>query len=83
MGGSYQLTPFYDILSANPILGGKGLHLRSLKLDMGLKANKGRKYKLDKIFARHFLSTAKEVGLSTQRMQAILDEFANQLPSAI
>ncbi|WP_407332308.1 hypothetical protein [Enterovibrio sp. 27052020O] len=50
---------------------------------MGLKANKGRKYKLDKIFARHFLATAKEVGFSTQRMQAILDEFANELPSAI
>ncbi|MDD1792755.1 type II toxin-antitoxin system HipA family toxin [Enterovibrio sp. ZSDZ42] len=82
-GGSYQLTPFYDILSAYPILGGKGLHLRSLKLAMGLKANKGRKYKLDKIFARHFLATAKEVGFSTQRMQAILDEFAKQLPSAI
>ncbi|MDD1784122.1 type II toxin-antitoxin system HipA family toxin [Enterovibrio sp. ZSDZ35] len=82
-GGSYQLTPFYDILSAYPIMGGKGLHLRSLKLAMGLKANKGRKYKLDKIFARHFLATAKEVGFSTQRMEDILDEFAHQLPAAI
>jgi hypothetical protein len=34
-GGSYRLTPFYDIISAFPVLGGTGLHLRDLKLSMG------------------------------------------------
>ncbi|GHA50587.1 type II toxin-antitoxin system HipA family toxin [Photobacterium aphoticum] len=83
VGGSYQLTPFYDILSAYPLLGGKGLHLRSLKLAMGLKASKGKKYPLDGIFARHFIATAKDVGFSIHQMNTIIDEFVAQLPGAI
>ncbi|MBO1997424.1 hypothetical protein J4730_12585 [Klebsiella pneumoniae] len=45
-GGSYRLTPFYDIISAFPVLGGTGLHLRDLKLSMGLNATKGVKQRL-------------------------------------
>ncbi|NMV23000.1 type II toxin-antitoxin system HipA family toxin, partial [Vibrio parahaemolyticus] len=45
-GGSYRLTPFYDILSAYPVLGGRGLNIRKLKLAMGLKATKGKKYEI-------------------------------------
>ncbi|WP_325893700.1 type II toxin-antitoxin system HipA family toxin [Grimontia sp. NTOU-MAR1] len=82
-GGTYQLTPFYDIISAYPIVGGKGLHIKSLKLAMGLKASKGKKYKLDKIYPRHFLATAKEVGFSKIQMQEIMDGLAGALPKAI
>ncbi|CTZ94235.1 protein HipA [Escherichia coli] len=31
-GGSYRLTPFYDIISAFPVLGGTGIHISDLKL---------------------------------------------------
>ncbi|MFV2498848.1 HipA domain-containing protein, partial [Escherichia coli] len=37
-GGSYRLTPFYDIISALPVLGGTGIHISDLKLAMGLNA---------------------------------------------
>lgn len=30
-GGSYRLTPFYDIISAFPVLGGTGIHISDLK----------------------------------------------------
>lgn len=40
-GGSYRLTPFYDVISAYPVLGGTGLNKRALKLAMGLRATKG------------------------------------------
>lgn len=30
-GGSYRLTPFYDIISAFPVLGGAGIHISDLK----------------------------------------------------
>ncbi len=53
-GGSYRLTPFYDIISAFPVLGGTGLHLRDLKLSMGLNATKGRKTEINAIYPRHF-----------------------------
>lgn len=80
-GGSYRLTPFYDILSAYPLLG--GLNIRQLKLAMGLKATKGKKYEINKILPRHFLDTAKAVNFSQDKMQRIMDEMKGALPEAI
>lgn len=82
-GGSYRLTPFYDILSAFPVLGGSGLNIRELKLAMGLSASRGKKTEIDKIFPRHFLATAESVRFSTARMTQILAFFAEALPEAV
>jgi len=82
-GGSYRLTPFYDILSAYPVLGGAGLNIRELKLAMGLTASKGKKSEIDKIFPRHFLATAESVRFSRERMAQILAFFAEALPAAV
>ncbi len=82
-GGSYKLTPFYDILSAYPLLGGKGLNIRKLKLAMGLKATKGKKYEISKILPRHFLDTAKDVNFNQDTMQEIIDEMKDALPKAM
>jgi serine/threonine-protein kinase HipA len=82
-GGSYKLTPFYDILSAYPILGGRGLNIRQLKLSMGLKATKGKKYEINKILPRHFIDTAKAVKFNQVKMEAILIDLKEQLPEAI
>ncbi|HIF9291295.1 TPA: type II toxin-antitoxin system HipA family toxin [Photobacterium damselae] len=82
-GGSYRLTPFYDILSAYPLLGGKGLNIRKLKLAMGLKATKGKKYEISKILPRHFLDTAKEVNFNQDTMQEIINEMKDALPKAM
>ncbi|OQP30808.1 type II toxin-antitoxin system HipA family toxin [Pantoea latae] len=82
-GGSYRLTPFYDILSAFPVLGGSGLNIRELKLAMGLSASRGKKTEIDKIFPRHFLATAESVRFSTARMTQILAFFAEALPAAV
>ncbi|NVH46585.1 type II toxin-antitoxin system HipA family toxin [Photobacterium damselae] len=82
-GGSYRLTPFYDILSAYPLLGGKGLNIRKLKLAMGLKATKGKKYEISKILPRHFLDTAKDVNFNQDTMQEIINEMKDALPKAM
>lgn len=82
-GGSYRLTPFYDILSAYPLVGGNGLNNRELSLAMGLKVNKGKKRKIEMIFPRHFIASAKSVGFDTRQMQTIMDEFLVSLPHAI
>lgn len=82
-GGSYRLTPFYDILSAYPLLGGQGLNIRKLKLAMGLKATSGKKYEINKILPRHFLDTAKAVNFSQDKMQEILNELKDEFPEAI
>jgi len=82
-GGSYRLTPFYDVLSAYAVVGGKGLSIRQLKLAMGLKATRGKKYEISKIYAHHFIDTAKMVGFNQEVMQQILDEMLEELPKAI
>lgn len=82
-GGSYRLTPFYDIISAFPVLGGAGLHISDLKLSMSLKATKGRKTEIQTIYPRHFLATAKGVGFAQQQMLEILRYFADNLPRAV
>ncbi|WP_412523199.1 HipA domain-containing protein [Shewanella chilikensis] len=74
-GGSYRLSPFYDILSAYPLMGRKGLNIQQLKLGMGLETTKGKKYEINKILPRHFLDTAKAVNFSQDKMQRIMDEM--------
>ena len=82
-GGTYRLTPFYDVLSAYPLVGKQGLNIRDLSLAMGLDASKGKKRKIDQIFPRHFLATAKNNGFDTTRMQNIMQGFVTELPAAI
>lgn len=82
-GGSYRLTPFYDIISAFPVLGGRGLHIGDLKLAMSLKATKGRKYEINQIYPRHFFALADEVNFQKSEMDEILDFFATNVPAAL
>lgn len=82
-GGSYRLTPFYDIISVFTSRGGNGLNIRDLKLAMSLKASKGRKNQIDKIFPRHFLATAKQVNFDQNSMIAIIDFFIAEMGAAI
>lgn len=82
-GGSYRLTPFYDIISAFPVLGGRGLHIGDLKLAMSLKATKGRKYEINQIYPRHFFALANEVNFQKSEMDEILDFFATNVPAAL
>ncbi|MDD8649947.1 type II toxin-antitoxin system HipA family toxin [Escherichia coli] len=82
-GGSYRLTPFYDIISAFPVLGGTGIHISDLKLAMELNASKGKKTAIDKIYPRHFLATAKVLRFPEVQMHEILSDFARMIPAAL
>ncbi|NIF35085.1 type II toxin-antitoxin system HipA family toxin [Enterobacter sp. Tr-810] len=82
-GGSYRLTPFYDIISAFPVLGGAGIHISDLKLAMSLNASKGRKNDIDKIYPRHFMATARAVRFPENQMTEIMQEFINHVPQAL
>ncbi|MGI4912382.1 ESPR-type extended signal peptide-containing protein [Escherichia coli] len=82
-GGSYRLTPFYDIISAFLVLGGTGIHISDLKLAMGLNASKGKKTAIDKIYPRHFLATAKVLRFPEVQMHEILSDFARMIPAAL
>ena len=81
-GGGYRLTPFYDVLSAWPVIGtgGNQLALQKAKLAMALRS-KSAHWGLADIRGRHWDGVAKLAGLGDAR--ALCDELLVQLPGAI
>jgi len=63
-GGRFSLTPLYDVISAYPILGGGRNQLAPQKAKLAMAAlGKNRHYRWAQIQGRHWLSTAKAIGL--------------------
>ncbi|MGD8111921.1 HipA domain-containing protein [Vibrio sp. TRT 17S01] len=81
--GHYQLTPFYDLLSAYPAVGNRGLNKRKLKLAMGLQASRGYKYHISKICLRHIEQTASQFCISNANYHEIVYVFLAQFSSAL
>jgi serine/threonine-protein kinase HipA len=91
-GGTYDLTPLYDVLSAWPIIGhGKNqLAIEKAKLAMSVRGKTAR-YRLKEITARHWQELAERAGVPGlwRRMQsfvesapAALERVEKQLPRA-
>jgi serine/threonine-protein kinase HipA len=64
--GKYGLTPFYDVLSAQPAFDRKQIPHNKYKLAMSV--GKSRKYAILNIAGRHFIETGKEAGLGATVM---------------
>ena len=91
-GGTYDLTPLYDVLSAWPIIGhGKNqLAIEKAKLAMSVRGKTAR-YRLKEITARHWQELAERAGVPGlwRRIQsfvesapAALERVEKQLPRA-
>jgi len=82
-GGSYSLTPLYDVLSAWPIIGkGKSqLVWRNAKLAMAV-SGKNRHYALATIMRRHFNATAVKCGWG-ENAEDIISELLDRVELAI
>lgn len=81
-GGGYRLTPFYDVLSAWPVIG-HGARLiapQKARLAMALRS-KSAHWGIADIQARHWDGVAKLAGLGDAR--ALCDELAAQVPSVL
>ncbi|MEJ8473259.1 type II toxin-antitoxin system HipA family toxin [Roseibium algae] len=65
-GGAFQMTPLYDILSAQPSLDSQGITRRQMKLAMSV--GRRRHYRIDQIHPRHFLQTATMAGVPKSLM---------------
>jgi serine/threonine-protein kinase HipA len=83
-GGAYSLTPFYDVLSAYPVMGTKAGQLSPMKakLAMGVRGEKNMHYKLGEITLRHWLETAKRNGLSDVA-ESIISKTIDDTPVVI
>jgi serine/threonine-protein kinase HipA len=80
-GGGFQLTPFYDVLSAQPAFDKEQIPHRSHKLAMS--AGRSRKYKILEISGRHFVETGKEAGLGPTPIRQAMAEILDTAPQAL
>lgn len=81
--GQFSLTPIYDVISAYPILGSGKNQLAPQKAKMAMAVRrKNRHYRWSEIQARHWISTAADVGLETTAEEDIL-ELVEQVPGVV
>ncbi len=79
--GSFNLTPFYDVISAQPSLDRHHIRRNAFKLAMSI----GRRthYRIHSVHERHFIETARIAGLSNEQARQIITEVRERLPLAI
>ena len=80
-GGRFEMTPLYDVLTAQPSLDARQIIRKQLKLAMSVGNN--RHYTIDYIEGRHFVQTAERAGLSALIARNALDEIARDAEQAM
>lgn len=82
-GGAYHLTPFYDVLSAWPLIGKSGsqIALQKVKLAMSVKG-KNRHYDLAYIRREHFVGLGNRLGLF-EKTETMIEALIKQTPAVI
>jgi len=81
-GGSFRLTPAFDVMSAHPLVANKQLEARKLKMAMAL-TGKSRHYEWTHILHRHWLATAKTCRFPTDEMAAVIDDVLERMDDVI
>jgi serine/threonine-protein kinase HipA len=79
-GGRFELTPFYDVLTAQPAFDAKRIQHKHFTVAMSAGATPH--YKILDIHGRHFVETAKAAGLGPTPIRRVLDEVLEAAPSA-
>lgn len=80
-GGSFSLTPFYDVLSAQPSLDARQIERKQMKLAMSVGTN--NHYRIDRIHARHFVQTGERAGLPQALVRDAIEEVRAQAEDAL
>ena len=79
--GGFAMTPFYDVLTAQPHVDASQIRHKDFTLAMSV--GKSRHYKIDGISGRHFLETAKEADLSPSAARAVIEQIADDFESPL
>lgn len=81
-GGSYQLAPIYDVMSAYPLLAKRQVEPQKMKMAMAVRG-KSSHYHWDKILYRHWLSTAQACRFPVDEMETIIRELLEDMDRVI
>jgi serine/threonine-protein kinase HipA len=79
-GGGFALTPFYDVLSAQPVVDQKQIPHNKYKLAMS--AGNSGNYVILNVRGHHFVETAKAAGLGISLINQAIDEVLAASPLA-
>jgi serine/threonine-protein kinase HipA len=80
-GGRFRLTPFYDVISAQPSVDSKQIPWNRFRLAMAFGATPH--YAVRKIAPRHFFQTAKQAGIGRQLTASILEELLDETSAKV
>jgi serine/threonine-protein kinase HipA len=80
-GGRFQMTPLYDVISAQPSADAKQIRHNQFRLAMAVGDN--RHYIMKTIAARHFIQTANRAGIGEGVVISIFDELRGTAERAI
>ncbi len=79
-GGRFNMTPLYDVLTAQPSLDAHHIVKKQMKLAMS--AGNSRHYTMESIQGRHFGQTVERAGLPAAIAHNALEEVANTAATA-
>jgi serine/threonine-protein kinase HipA len=79
-GGRFRMTPFYDVVSAQPSVDSKQILWRQFRLAMafGTKPH----YQIRQIAPPHFFQTADQAGIGQQVIESVIQELLDGAASA-
>ncbi|GJL67601.1 MAG: toxin HipA [Nitrospirales bacterium] len=80
-GGSFHLTPLYDVLTAQPSLDAHQIERKQMKLAMSVGTS--CHYRIDEILWRHFIQTGEAAGLPKNLVREAIEDMADTAPKAI
>lgn len=81
-GGSYRLTPLYDIMSAYPLIAKHKLQAEKIKMAMAL-FGKRKHYRWHTFQKRYFLTTAKASRIAENEVDSWIDEILENIDNVI
>lgn len=79
--GRYGLTPFYDVLSAQPAFDKKQITFNKYKLAMSV--GKAPHYRIRDVVGRYYVQTGKAAGLGAATMKNVITEIMDRAPAAL
>lgn len=86
-GGSYQLTPLYDVLSAYPVIGTGANQLSPFKVKMAMAVrSKNPHWVMRDILRRHWLTVGVEHGVVApdgRAAEAVVDDLVARTPGVV
>ena len=77
----FQMTPLYDVMSAQHLFDNKQMQRKQMKLAMSV--GKNNHYHIHEILPRHYSQMVKKAGISDAMVAVALSQVADDLPGAI